>query len=793
MAVAKLSPNYTVWLVPGIILLHDYSLYPVIIKVVILSVAKDLIFKILRCAQNDRFVVCIAITGLMTRLPFINMGQGGDRRVSNRQFSDLTPGTLEIYLMGPPHLKYNGTQVDLARKKERALLFYLGMADRMVARNVLADLLWGGLPEEKALHGLSNAVYRINRSITPAAPNQSTTLLTGSRDSVGFNPQFPVFIDALALEVLAGNGREENPASLEEVITLYRGDFLEGFFIRQADEFEKWSLEQRERLQVNYLSALYRLLHRAMEAKDYNKALDYAHQALNRDELQEDIHCVIMQLHWLSGKRAAALRQYQVCSQLLRKELGVEPQSRTRALYDRISAGEAADGAGAAPPAPSAKENSRPAGFLLSVNENRGQAFFNLGEYDRAAKEFNSMQQLAAGAGDTQLGSKATYLLGLTNLCNRDFSPAEKNLAGAYQTALAGGDTRLAVSCVTGLSLMYSMAGRLEEARKFSDLAQKLGRETNDDDSRCHALIDIGRRLLLKGRASTAVAGLVEALLLSQNARQIFNELFARFFLGLAYAEQGSFMPAIEQLTVNLAQAQQVGNSFMLTRLPNSIGYVYHELGDLDSAAAWNERGVEICRQYPWPEPLGYSLVNLAFDCLYLGDQGRARSLLREAEKLAARDTKVTWRWESRVWLGLGELALQEGNAPQARRYYDRAYSCASQTRVRKNVARSLLFQGKIHYLDGAYDEAAASASEALIQAGHLENPLLLFYCHESLAAAYRALGASEVARRHTNLAAEIVKTICHQLEDRQTLIFKTKLHNSSINGWGSRDITRRT
>ena len=703
--------------------------------------------------------------------------------MANVQFPDLTPGMLEIYLLGSPHLKYRGAQVDLARKKERALLFYLGMAGRMVARNVLADLLWGGLPEEKALRGLSNAVYRINRSISPAVPNQPTALLVGSRDSIGFNPHFPVFIDALALEGLAGNVRDENPTGLEEVITLYRGDFLEGFLIRNADEFEKWYLEQRERLQSYYLSALYRLLHRSMEAKDYKKALDYAHLALHRDELQEDIHCVIMQLHWLSGQRAAALRQYQVCSELLRKELGVEPQSRTRALYDRISAGETADGAEVVRVTPGSKVSSRPAGFLLSVNENRGQAFFTLGEYDRAADEFDRMRQLAASAGDTQLGSKATYLLGLTNLCNRDFSVAEKNLAAAYQTALAGGDMRLAVSCVTGLSLMYSMSGRLEEARKFSDLAQQLGRQTDDDDSRCHALIDIGRRLLLKGRASTAVAGLEEALLLSQNGGQTFNELFARFFLGLAYAEQSSFRPALEQLTVNLERSQQVGNSFMLTRLPNSIGYVYRELGDLENAAAWNERGVEICRQYPWPEPLGYSLVNLAFDSLYLGDRGRARLLLQEAGELAARDTKVTWRWESRVWLGLGELALHDGNVPEARRCYDRAASCASRTRVRKNVARSLLFEAKIHYLDGDYGPAAASAGEALNQAGQLENPLLLFYCHESLSVAYHALGESGAARRHASQAAGIVKNICSQMEDRQALIFKAKLHRSSING----------
>ncbi len=707
------------------------------------------------------------------------------------------PGTLEIYLLGPPHFMRDGVKVDLPRKKERALLFYLSMAGRRAARNVLADLLWGGLPEDKALRGLSNAVYRINRCFSPAVESRHVPLVVAARDSVGLNPQFPVFIDALAFAGLTRSGRENSPAKLEEAVSLYRGDFLEGFFLRDAGEFENWVLDQRERLQAYYLSALHRLLHRAREEKDYKKALEYAYLALDRDELQEDIHYVIMQLHWLSGNRAAALRQYHICRQVLQRELGVEPQPKTRELYARIkSAGGTAACAGVsavaelgsgvpAPAEPAPGGNSRPAGFLLAVNENRGRAFFTLGEYDRAAEEFGKMRQLAASAGDVRLSGEATYLLGLANLCNRNFAAAEENLAGAYRVSLAGKDTRLAVACATGLSLMYSMMGRLEEARKYSSVAQELGRQTSDGDARCHALIDVSRRLLLKGMASAAAAGLEEALLLSQSAGQTFNELFARFFLGLAYAEQGNFLPALEQLSVNLERAQQAGNSFMLTRLPNSIGYVYHELGDLNNAAAWNERGVEICRQFSWPEPLGYSLVNLAFDCLHLGDHDWARLLLREAEELARRDDSVIWRWECRMWLGLGELALRRGNVPEAGEYCRRALASARRTRVRKNMARSLLFQSKIHYVAGDYGPAAASAGEALALAEGLENPLLLFSCHDSLAAVQRKRGNSGAARRHAGRAAEIIKEIYAKIGNNMDAgPFKEKLQRSGLNCW---------
>jgi DNA-binding SARP family transcriptional activator len=43
-----------------------------------------------------------------------------------------------------------------------------------------------------------------------------------------------------------------------------------------------------------------------------------------------------MRIHYRSGDRTAALRQYQRCSDALREELDVAPSARTHELYRRI-------------------------------------------------------------------------------------------------------------------------------------------------------------------------------------------------------------------------------------------------------------------------------------------------------------------------------------------------------------------------------------------------------------------------------------------------------------------------
>jgi len=120
------------------------------------------------------------------------------------------------------------------------------------------------------------------------------------------------------------------------------------------------------------------------------------------DPLQESVHRALMRLYDRQGRRAASLRQYQECVDLLQRELGTEPESETRQLYAEILRRRhivvtPAAGRPAAPPifrsapgrAPSrgtrpfvgrARELDRILAALPAADDERGQVVLVLGE-----------------------------------------------------------------------------------------------------------------------------------------------------------------------------------------------------------------------------------------------------------------------------------------------------------------------------------------------------------------------------------------------------------------------------
>ena len=123
---------------------------------------------------------------------------------------------------------------------------------------------------------------------------------------------------------------------LEEAAGLHRGDFLEGFNLKDCPGFDRWQLLQRDGLLQETGWALERLTAAAGEAGRWEEAVERARRWLALDELHEPAHRALMFFLARAGKRGAALRQYEECARLLREELDQEPDERTRALAERI-------------------------------------------------------------------------------------------------------------------------------------------------------------------------------------------------------------------------------------------------------------------------------------------------------------------------------------------------------------------------------------------------------------------------------------------------------------------------
>ena len=212
-------------------------------------------------------------------------------------------------------------------RKTQALLTFLAIPPgRRHPRDKLAALLWGGMAEPQARRGLRQALFMLRKAV---GVEPSAVLIDG--ETVALDPA-SVEVDVVEFERLIAEG---TPAALERAAGLYHGELLEGLALQEAP-FEEWLLAERVRLHELALDALARLLRHQRAAAATEVALQTALRLLALGPLQEAVHRAVMRLHVQLGRRPSALRQYQLCVGILRRELGVEPEATTQQLYREI-------------------------------------------------------------------------------------------------------------------------------------------------------------------------------------------------------------------------------------------------------------------------------------------------------------------------------------------------------------------------------------------------------------------------------------------------------------------------
>ena len=235
--------------------------------------------------------------------------------------------------------------------KALALLAYLAVTKRPHSRESLAGLLWGEMPDAAAKANLRK-ILSVLREI--AAPNVEIGRQDGrfNRDSNYWldteifesKPQGPT-----ATSITPAEMQDRDVKLLDDAVQLYKGDFLEGFYVRDAPAFEEWVLPERERLRQKMLQALYRLAAYYTARGHYARGIDYTTRLLALEPWHEEVHQQMMLLLALSGQRSAALNQFEVCRRLLADELGVQPNRDTVDLHHRIARGEVTSQPASAP------------------------------------------------------------------------------------------------------------------------------------------------------------------------------------------------------------------------------------------------------------------------------------------------------------------------------------------------------------------------------------------------------------------------------------------------------------
>lgn len=228
----------------------------------------------------------------------------------------------------------------LTQPRRLALLAYLAAATPrgLHRRDTLLALFWPDLDQEHARAALRQALHVLRGALG------ADVVASRGDEEIGLDFE-RIRSDVVEFE------RAIESERLGTALELYRGDLLEGFFISEAPDFERWLEEARARLREVAGRAARELLERAEAESDFAQAAAWARRAVRLSPLDDPLVRRLITLLDRLGDRASAVGAYEDFAQRLLRELEVEPAAETKALIAAVRARETAAPAELAPPA----------------------------------------------------------------------------------------------------------------------------------------------------------------------------------------------------------------------------------------------------------------------------------------------------------------------------------------------------------------------------------------------------------------------------------------------------------
>ena len=255
-------------------------------------------------------------------------------------FQDYPSDTLApvmISLLGSFKLTlYNKLAPISNGSKFESLLVCLALdQQRCVSRSQLLEQLWPESDLALAGQSLNSLIYQLNK-LTKEFSKQ-THLIGHEGGYYYLNRSENVGIDIDYFDTWRAEGArlfdqgqaEQGIAYYERALALYQGDLSGG-------ESNIQTVIERERLRAAFLDLLASLADAAYSHDNPTKALAYIHPLLMHEPCREDAHRLAMCCYVHLGKRSQALRQYQLCCQILATEFDAEPEAATETLFHQI-------------------------------------------------------------------------------------------------------------------------------------------------------------------------------------------------------------------------------------------------------------------------------------------------------------------------------------------------------------------------------------------------------------------------------------------------------------------------
>jgi DNA-binding SARP family transcriptional activator len=255
---------------------------------------------------------------------------GEDRRSAS--IGQTVAASLNIGLLGGFRVERADAQWPVCcwqRRSAKTLTKLLATYPRhALHREQVMEILWPNVDPASALNSFGKALYAARRAFQPdLLPRQSSAYLCLTDSMLALNTD-RVTIDADRFQQLAESALKQcDIESYESALVAYGGELL------PEDRYEDWCAERRDYLAGLHIRLLMELADALTHRGSLGAAIDRLHEVLRQDPTREDVHRHLMVLYAEMGSRDQAVRQFQLCEDALRRELGLAPERATLALH----------------------------------------------------------------------------------------------------------------------------------------------------------------------------------------------------------------------------------------------------------------------------------------------------------------------------------------------------------------------------------------------------------------------------------------------------------------------------
>jgi len=230
------------------------------------------------------------------------------------------------------HGREDGVQVHFpTAKTEELFAYFLVHRNRLVPKWNICESLWPDHEPDKASQNLHTTIFRMKKTLREHGIRMQLESVRGYYRFELHEPcdyiQFAVLADP---EIAAETDADDR---LVAALGLYGGPLFEGKDYR-------WCSAEKELMEAAYAALAKRLASRWMKEGNGDRALDLLRQAAMHVPCDEQIHELVLRIHFGRKDRASFFSHYRKMEDLLLRELGIAPSAGMRRLYDRMMEGE---------------------------------------------------------------------------------------------------------------------------------------------------------------------------------------------------------------------------------------------------------------------------------------------------------------------------------------------------------------------------------------------------------------------------------------------------------------------